>query len=85
MRHVIEILGSGCADCLKLELVASKAAIRAGIEVDIRHVTDDRQIASYGVMSTPGLVIDGVVASAGRVPSADELAGWLANGAAVHA
>jgi len=81
MKH-IEVLGSGCANCLKLELVAAEAASQAGIEVDIRHVTDDRQILSYGVMSTPGLVIDGVVASTGRIPSASEIAAWLANGVA---
>jgi small redox-active disulfide protein 2 len=85
MRH-IEVLGPGCANCLKLELVASEAAREAGIEVEIRHITDYRQIASYGVMSTPGLVIDGVVASTGRIPSASEIAGWLANDvAASHA
>lgn len=81
----IEVLGPGCTNCLKLELVASEAAKQAGVEVGIEHVTDTRKILSYGVISTPGLVIDGVVASTGRIPSVDEIAGWLANGVVVHA
>ena len=51
--------------------------MRAGIHAEIRKVTDPRQILAYGVLSTPGLVIDGIVASTGRIPSVDEIAGWL--------
>jgi small redox-active disulfide protein 2 len=75
--RVIEVLGPGCANCLKLELVAARAAREAGVDVDIRHVTDYREIAARGVMGTPGLAIDGVVASTGRIPSAAEIADWL--------
>jgi len=73
----IEVLGPGCANCMRLELVAAEAVQRAGVEAEIRKVTDYRQILAYGVMSTPALVIDGTVASAGRIPSVDEIAGWL--------
>ncbi len=75
--HVIEVLGTGCSNCLKLELAAARAAERIGIPVDIRQVTDQRQINRYGVPNPPGLVIDGVLASTGRVPSESEIAEWL--------
>jgi small redox-active disulfide protein 2 len=75
--HVIEVLGPSCSDCLKLELAAARAVAETGIEAEIRKVTDDRGIRAYGVTSTPGLVIDGTVASTGRVPSSAEIAGWL--------
>jgi small redox-active disulfide protein 2 len=75
--RTIEILGPGCANCLRLELVAAEAVQRAGVEAEIRKISDYRQIVAYGVMSTPGLVIDGTVASAGRIPSIDEIAAWL--------
>lgn len=75
--RVIEVLGTGCSDCLKLELVAARAAEQAGVEADVRQVTDRRRIEAYGVFAPPGLVIDGIVASAGRVPSAAEIAEWL--------
>lgn len=74
---VIEVLGPGCANCQRLERVAREAVAAAGISAEIRHVTDYAEIAQRGIMSTPGLVIDGVVASCGRVPSVDEVAGWL--------
>jgi small redox-active disulfide protein 2 len=75
--RIIEVLGPGCGNCLRLELVAAQAAGRAGVEAEIRKITDERQILSYGVFSTPGLVIDGTVASVGRIPSVDEIVAWL--------
>ena len=74
---LIEVLGPGCANCQRLERVAGEAATVAGVTAEIRHITDYTEIAQRGVMSTPGLVIDGVVRSYGRVPSVDEVAGWL--------
>jgi small redox-active disulfide protein 2 len=74
---VIEVLGPGCNNCRRVEANAVAAVEAAGIEAEVRHVTDYRDIAARGVMSTPGLVIDGVVVSTGRIPSSDEIAGWL--------
>lgn len=74
---VIEVLGPGCANCQRLDRVAGEAVAIAGVEAEIRHVTDYAEIAQRGIMSTPGLVIDGVVRSYGRVPSVEEVAGWL--------
>jgi small redox-active disulfide protein 2 len=76
----IEVLGHGCANCQKLEANARDAAGMAGVEAEVVKVTDDVEIASRGVLNTPGLVIDGEVKSAGRVPSAGDIAEWLTAG-----
>lgn len=75
--HVIEVLGSGCQKCRHVERVVREVVESAGLEADVRHVTDVAEIASRGVLSTPGLVIDGTVVAAGRVPSRDQVAAWL--------
>lgn len=73
----IEVLGPGCANCQKLAANAHEAVGMADIEAEVVKVTDYRQIAAYGVLSTPGLVIDGRVVSYGRIPSAGDIALWL--------
>ena len=73
----IEVLGSGCANCRKLEANAREAVGMAGVEAEVLKVTDYAEIASRGVMNTPGLVVDGEVKSAGRIPSAGDIAEWL--------
>jgi small redox-active disulfide protein 2 len=75
--RTIEVLGSGCANCNRLEANAREAVIMAGVQAEVVHVTDPREIVGRGVMSTPGLVIDGRVVSAGRIPSASDIAVWL--------
>jgi small redox-active disulfide protein 2 len=74
---MIEVLGSGCPNCRKLEANAREAVAMAGVEAEVRHVTDPREIVARGVMSTPGLVIDGRVVSTGRIPNAGDIAMWL--------
>ncbi len=73
----IEILGSGCANCRRLEENARKAVEKTGKKAEIVKVTDFAQIASYGVMRTPALVIDGKIKSEGRIPDVDEIAKML--------
>jgi small redox-active disulfide protein 2 len=73
----IEVLGSGCPNCKHLEANAREAVTLAGVEAEIVKVTDYREIAAHGILSTPGLIIDGVVRSAGRIPSAGDIAAWL--------
>ena len=70
---IIKVLGSGCANCKKLEGLAAKAITELGIEAEIVKVTDIAQIMGYGVMSTPALVIDEELKVAGRVPSYDDV------------
>lgn len=74
---IVEVLGPGCNNCRRLEAVAREAVLMAGVEAEIRHMTDYAEILAYGVMSTPGLVIDGKVVSVGRIPSAGDIAVWL--------
>lgn len=66
------MLGSGCAKCNALEQAALEALAELGMETAIDHVTDFTQIAAYGVMTTPALVVDGKVVSYGRVLKKDE-------------
>ena len=73
----IKILGPGCANCRRLEEVARKAASDANIEAEFVKVTDYQDILAYDILSTPGLVIDGKLVSAGRIPSAGDIAAWL--------
>jgi small redox-active disulfide protein 2 len=75
--HAIEVLGPGCAKCQYVEKVVREAADASGIPVEIAHVTDYGEIAKRGIMSTPGLAIDGTVVMAGRVPTRDQVAAWL--------
>mgnify|MGYP001405766960 CR=1 FL=1 len=73
----VKVLGWGCQNCLNpAEIITAKAA-ELGVAVTVEKVTDFAAIASYGVMRTPGVVIDGKVVHAGGVPSADDVAGWL--------
>ena len=75
--HVVEVLGPGCQKCQYVEKIVREVVERAGVEAEIRHVTDYGEIAQRGVLSTPGLVIDGVVVLAGRVPTREQVAAWL--------
>jgi small redox-active disulfide protein 2 len=77
---VIEVLGSGCANCQRVEANARQAIAMAGIEAQIVKVTDPREIVAHGILSTPGLVIDGTIRSYGRIPSAGDIAAWLLAG-----
>jgi small redox-active disulfide protein 2 len=73
----IKILGSGCAKCNNLEAATRAAIDDLGLDAHIDHVTDPGEIASWGVMSTPALVVDDEVVLAGRVPSTAEVTALL--------
>ena len=68
----VKVLGSGCAKCNELEKNVKMALEQLGMGTSIEHVTDFTQIAAYGVMSTPALVVDGKVVSYGKVLKAEE-------------
>jgi len=73
----IEILGMGCVNCNKLYQNVLEAVKQSGKEVEVTKVEDIKTITGYGVMSTPALVIDGVVKVAGKVPKVEEIKGWI--------
>jgi small redox-active disulfide protein 2 len=75
----IKVLGSGCPNCQKLEQETRKAVKNLAIDAEITHVTDYQQITDYGVMSTPGLVINEKVVSTGKIPTEAEIITFLAN------
>ena len=68
----VKVLGSGCAKCNALEDAVRAALTELGMDATIDHVTDFTQIAAYGVMTTPALVVDGKVVSYGKVLKKDE-------------
>lgn len=73
----IKVLGSGCSKCEALLAVTKEAVQHLGIDAEIEYVTDFAQIARYGVMSTPALVVDEKVVSAGRVLKASHIESFL--------
>ncbi len=75
----IEILGTGCTKCNQLEANAKAAADRLGLPYELVHVKDLMRIASYGVLMTPALAIDGKVKIVGKVASEAEIASLLAS------
>jgi small redox-active disulfide protein 2 len=74
----IKVLGSGCANCKRLEALARQAASKLAIEAEIIKVTEYPEIMKYKVMSTPGLVINEKVVSTGRVPDETEITTFIA-------
>lgn len=74
---LIKILGSGCAKCQRLEQLAREAAAELGVDAQFEHVREMSEIMAYPIMTTPALVIDEKVMVSGRLPSRDEIAGWL--------
>jgi len=73
----IEILGTGCIKCHKLEELVRDVVKAAGRQAEIAKVQDIKKIMAYGVMTTPALVVDGEVKIAGKMPSAEQIKGWL--------
>ena len=69
----IKVLGSGCMKCTKLYDLVQEAVKEVGVDANIEKVTSFKDIVSYGVMKTPGLVVDGAVKVSGRLPSKDEI------------
>jgi small redox-active disulfide protein 2 len=73
----IKILGIGCAKCQQLEKLAREAVAEAGVAAVVEHVTDFKEIAGYGVFSTPAVVVDGKVKSVGKIPKKEEILAWI--------
>jgi small redox-active disulfide protein 2 len=73
----IKVLGTGCVNCKTTLKLIEQVAAEQGAAVQLEKVEDIQAIMGYGVLSTPGVVIDGMVVHAGGVPSRDKIAGWL--------
>lgn len=74
----IKVLGTGCANCKAVIRLIEDVARTEGVAVELEKVEDLSAIAAYGILSTPGVVVDGKVVRAGGLPSRDEVRGWLA-------
>ena len=75
----IKVLGSGCANCKRLEQIAHKVVEDMSLEAEIIKVTEYPEIMKYNVLSTPGLVINEKLVSTGRIPTPAEITTWLTN------
>jgi small redox-active disulfide protein 2 len=73
----IKVLGTGCANCRNTIALIEQVAQAKGVVVNLQKVEELRAIMSYGVLSTPGVVIDGKVVHAGGVPGRDKIEQWL--------
>lgn len=75
----IKVLGAGCENCKKVEATVKTVVNKLGVEADISKVTDYDEIQAYGVLATPGLMIDEKLVCAGRIPSEAEVTTWITN------
>ena len=73
----IKVLGSGCANCKTVAKMIEEMASSKGVAIELEKVEELREIMSYGILSTPGVVIDGKVVHSGGIPSRDKIEQWL--------
>ena len=73
----IKVLGPGCPKCKQIEQRIREAVAEAGVEANVEKVTDIMEIAGYGVLGTPAVIIDGQVKSVGKIPSTKEIKSWI--------
>ena len=73
----IKVLGSGCRNCEITANAIAQAAKEAGVEIELEKITDIAEIMAFGVMSTPGVVVDGKVVHSGGIPGPDLVRDWI--------
>ncbi len=73
----IKVLGPGCPKCQQTTKIVKEALAEAGVEASLEKITDTMEIAGYGVMGTPAVVIDGKVRSVGKIPSKNDVKSWI--------
>jgi len=73
----IKILGPGCPRCAQTEKIVKEAVAETGVEAQVEKVTDTMKIAGYGVFGTPSVLIDGEVKCVGKIPTKEEVKGWI--------
>jgi small redox-active disulfide protein 2 len=79
MSMNIKVLGGGCTNCHNLEQNVRAAALQLGVDAEIEHVSDPAEYARYGLLVTPGLVVNERLVSGGRVPGVSEVVTLLTN------
>ena len=75
----VKVLGPGCANCARLKATAAEALEALGVEATLEYVTDQAEFRKYGLMMTPGLIVNEKLVCAGRVPPANEVMTLIAN------
>lgn len=73
----IKVLGSGCKNCETTANLIKVAADQEGVEIELEKITDIAEIMAYGVMSTPGVVVDGTLVHAGGLPGPEQIRQWV--------
>ena len=73
----IKVLGTGCQNCKKLYAEAEKAIASSGVKADLEKVEKIEEIIKYGILATPGLVINEEVKASGRIPQCNEIVSWI--------
>ncbi|MCE5242081.1 MAG: thioredoxin family protein [Desulfobacteraceae bacterium] len=73
----IKVLGPGCKKCHETEKIVREAVAEAGSDATVEYVTDIAEIARHGIFSTPAVIVDGKTKCAGKVPSRNDVKGWL--------
>ena len=73
----IKVLGPGCPRCQQTEQIVKEALSEAGMEATVEKVTDTMEIAGYGVMGTPAIIIDGEIKSVGKIPNKEDIIKWI--------
>ena len=73
----IKVLGTGCANCKTVAKLIAAVAEEKGIAIELEKVEEIREIMSFGILSTPGVVVDGQVVHSGGIPSRDKIEQWL--------
>ena len=73
----IKVLGTGCAKCKSTLSLITQVAEQLGVAINLEKIEDPAQIMSYGVMTTPAVIIDEVIIHKGGLPSKEEIAGWI--------
>jgi len=74
---LVKVFGSGCKRCQATEQMVREAAAKLGVEIEVEKVTDPKSIAMAGIMSTPGVSVDGKLVHAGGLPEAAKIQDWL--------
>ena len=73
----IKVLGPGCPKCQQTESIVKDAVAESGVAAAVEKITDVMEIAGYGVFGTPAVVVDGEVKSVGKIPTRQEVLGWI--------